>query len=200
MEIILDNIGKRYASGWIFRDLSMNINSGDRVAIRGLNGSGKSTLLKILCGYLSPSMGTLEYHLNSELISRDDIYKNIGIIAAYTEMDEELNPLELFNHYKKFKPYLIENETDFLKIADLEKEKNKAIKDFSSGMKQRLNIALGVLLDLPLLLLDEPSSFLDKGRKKWLGDIINEFTASKTVITASNEEDDLINCNRDINL
>lgn len=195
MEITLDNISKRYESGWVIKDLSKVIKSGSKLSITGLNGTGKSTLIQILCGYLSPSKGKVEYKLLDKSIHRNDIYKYLSIIAAYSELDEELTAEEFFKHFAQFKPLKIKDPDTFLGIVDLKKQKNQAIKNYSSGMKQRLYLGLGIVADVPLLVLDEPSSFLDDVKKQWLYDLIVKFAGDKTIIVASNDPEDFQYCN-----
>ena len=61
-------------------------------------------------------------------------------------------------------------------------------------MKQRLNLALALLMDVPLLLLDEPSSFFDESKRKWFDDMLSQYAKDKTIIIASNDERDLKIC------
>jgi len=198
MNICLKNISKRFDSGWIIKNLDLEIKTGDRIAIRGANGSGKSSLIKIISGYLSMSKGRISYDLVGKTIDRDDLYKYLSISTAYSELDEELNPVELFQHFSIFKKYLITDKDEFIDLVDLRKHKNKAIKYFSSGMKQRLNLALAICMDVPLLIMDEPTSFLDAERKIWYKEIIERFAGNKTIVVASNEELDFEFCNRSI--
>ncbi len=200
MKIELKNISKRFDSGWVIKNLNLNIESGDRIAIKGPNGSGKSTLIGILSGYLSQSKGEIAYSYQSIKINRDSIYKHLSLSAAYSELDEELNPHELFNHYKIYKDYKLKDEKLFLQLADMEKHRNKAIKYFSSGMKQRLNLSLAICTNCPLLILDEPTSFLDQSKKEWFYDLMEEYTDGKTIIVASNDEADFNFCTKSIEL
>lgn len=200
MQITLDNVGKRFTSGWVFKDVNFTIPSGQNFSITGLNGSGKSTLINILCGYLSNTKGKLVYELNGKTIDRDDVYKHCAISFAYAELDEELTVLEIFNHYKKFKSFKLNDNETFLKMSDLHKHADKPIRNFSSGMKQRLNLSLALLMDTPLLLLDEPTSFLDDEKKAWFLEMMTKFANDRTVIIASNEKADIQLCEANFNL
>lgn len=200
MRIILDKISKRFDSGWVFRNIDFNLESGSRLAIKGPNGSGKSTLLSIISAYLSPSEGSVRYHHNKELIDRDRLYRLLAMSAAYGELDEELDASELFKHYSVFKNYQVKNPGEFLEIADLMQDSDKAVKYYSSGMKQRLALSLTICMDTPLLILDEPGSFLDVNRKNWYRNMINRFCENRTVIIASNDENDFVECNRVLDL
>ncbi|NNE26282.1 MAG: ABC transporter ATP-binding protein [Saprospiraceae bacterium] len=200
MHVELQNLWKRYNAGWIIKALDFKFDSGGTHAVVGSNGSGKSTLIQTISGLLSPSKGQINYTLQDQVIDRDEIHKYVSVAAAYTELDEELNAIELFNHVRKFKPLLINDVTEFLDVVDLKKDKYKAISGYSSGMKQRLNLALTLIMDVPLLLMDEPSSFLDEGKRAWLDEMLSAYTGSKTVIIASNDERDLKNCTQRLEL
>ena len=198
MHISIENLSKRFDSGWVFRDLNITIQAGQKVAVTGPNGSGQSTLLNILCGLLSPSLGTVTYVMHEKHIDRDDIYKYISISAAYSELDEELSPRELFTHYSNFKSFRIDSLEKFLELAQLEDARDKPVVYFSSGMKQRLSLALALTMDSPLLFLDEPSSFLDDTRKSWFYELFHAYVEGKTVFLASNDKADLDLCDTSI--
>lgn len=195
MRIEINNISKRYSSGWIIKDLTKSIPSQSKLSITGLNGTGKSTLIQIISGYLSPSKGNINYFSNEKQISRNEIYKHLSIVAAYSELDEELSVKEQFEHFKRFKPMQFDDVNKFIDLVDLRKEQHMPVKDFSSGMKQRLYLALGVIAATPLLILDEPSSFLDDTKKVWLHQLIRDYASKKTIIVASNDPDDFKYCN-----
>jgi ABC-type multidrug transport system ATPase subunit len=200
MEIVLDSISKRYESGWVIKDLSKTIKSGSKLSITGLNGTGKSTLIQILSGYLSPSKGSIKYQYQNKTILRNNIYKYLSIVAAYSELDEELTSTEFFEHFGKFKPLQLTSANEFLDLVDLKKQRNQAIKNFSSGMKQRLYLGLGIITQTPLLILDEPSSFLDDVKKQWMYDLIADYAQTKTIIVASNDPDDFQFCDDHLGL
>jgi len=194
MLICVDNISKRYTTGWVIKDFSVQIPSKSKIAITGPNGSGKSTLIQIIAGYLSCTKGNIVYSHNGNNIQRDNIYQHISMSAAYAELDEEFTPTEIYKHYSHFKKFLISDAKEFLELADLKREKNQTISSFSSGMKQRLSIALACCMDVPLLIMDEPTSFLDGQRKSWYQDMLVHYAKEKTVIIASNDPLDYSFC------
>lgn len=200
MHIVLDDIWKRFNSGWIIKGVSLEIQSGQKLALSGSNGSGKSTLLSIISGYLSFTKGKITYKFKDAIVDRDHIYKHMAISAASARLDEEFTAGELFDHYIKFKPFLISNSAEFLEIADFKKEKNKRIQNFSSGMKQRLGLALAMTMDTPIILLDEPTSFLDADRKSWYKELYLSYCLKKTCVIASNDPADFIDCDLDYHL
>ena len=103
--------------------------------------------------------------------------------------------------YRKLKPLKNEISVDeFLRLSYLDDDRRKAIKHFSSGMKQRVQLLLAIKTDCPILLLDEPSSFLDDQARAWLYELIATNCADKLVIMASNDTQDLDQCNQIVDL
>lgn len=191
MKIVAENIYKRYIAKYIIKDFSYTFNSGECYGISGPNGSGKSTLIQILSGFLSSTKGTIEYSQNDKVISRNDIYKSIALVAPYIELDLELTPSEIFDHLKNFKHYNFSSVKELLEVANLKGNRNKQLKHFSSGMNQRFELALAMTSDADYLLLDEPTSFLDEASKNWWAELLLSYTKEKTVIIASNDKFDL---------
>ncbi|MFM8486807.1 MAG: ATP-binding cassette domain-containing protein, partial [Bacteroidota bacterium] len=90
MDIIADNLGKRYLRDWIFKGLSYRFEQGKTCAVLGANGSGKSTLLKVLSGHLTPTRGTLSFINAGKQVVREQVFQNTSYAAPYIELIEEL--------------------------------------------------------------------------------------------------------------
>jgi ABC-type multidrug transport system ATPase subunit len=148
----------------------------------------------MIAGYLSYTKGDITYTVDGSKINRDSIYQYVAMSAAYAELDEEYTPIEIYEHYNRFKKFLTKDVTEFLQIVDLKRERNQAINNFSSGMKQRLSFGLACCMDVPLLIMDEPTSFLDEQRKSWYQKTLKKYTTDKTVIIASNDPEDYSIC------
>jgi ABC-type multidrug transport system ATPase subunit len=188
MEISLKNIGRRFNREWIFRSLSYEFSSGKKYAILGPNGSGKSTLISLILGNLSPSEGLIQYH-NGKEVPVEQIYKSLSFAAPYLDLIEDFTLEETISFHFKFKTFY--PGYGFEKILDLlglVKAQDKALKYFSSGMKQRTKLALACCTDAPILLLDEPVSNLDQQGVAWYLNLIDQFAKDKLVIIGSNQE------------
>lgn len=187
--IELINIGRRFNRDWIFRGINLTITGNNKIAILGSNGSGKSTLLQIISGHLSPSEGEINYQFNSKKIEADEIYKSIGFAAPYMEVIEEFKLIEFLSFHKKFKPFINNfSEKEIIETIQLENSKEKEIRNFSSGMKQRVKLACAILSDIPVILLDEPASNLDKQSILWYRNLIEGYAKNKIVIVCSNRQ------------
>lgn len=183
MNIWLENIGKNYGDTWVFRSVNHVFKSGGNTVILGANGSGKSTLLKIISGYGIPTEGKVEY----ENIEPEHIFKNVAMAAPYLELYQDLSLIELVNFQRKFKLFHdVINHQSIEALFQLKGVRDQKIKSFSSGMCQRVKLGLAIFSDVPILLLDEPSSYLDDEGIEWYQKLIEKYTEEKTVIVCSN--------------
>lgn len=195
MQIELENIGKRYRFEWIFRNITTDLVQGSRLAIVGPNGSGKSTLMKILAGYLSPSKGKVNFYFDAQSVAKDQVFEYLTFAAPYMELIEEMSLTELVKFHQKFKPFQDNMDTSrIISRLGLEKSKNKQIRFFSSGMKQRVKLALAICSKASLMLLDEPSTNLDQQGMDWYQALIQDFAFDKTIVVASNVAADYAFC------
>lgn len=197
IQIQLKNIGKRFRYEWIFKNIDYTFESGQSYALLGHNGSGKSTLMKILSGHLTPSSGDIIFSNSTQHIKSDDIYPKISYSAPYIELIEEMTLTEIINFHAKFKPLSMGlTTTDIIRLLGFKKADHKEVRFFSSGMKQRLKLALSICTSTPILLLDEPTTNLDAQGVSWYRDLIARFSdAQRLVIIASNIEHDYDFCN-----
>lgn len=200
MNIKLQNIGKRYNYEWIFRKVNLEFSSENNYVILGANGSGKSTLLQTIASNLIASEGEIIYQKQNITIDLEEIYKELSYAAPYIELFEEFTFTESIEFHAKFKPFYKNlNAKEIIAITELEKAKDKQLKYFSSGMKQRVRLALAILSDTPLLLLDEPTSNLDKNAIAWYQNLVNSFSENRLIIVASNQQEyEYTFCNKEI--
>ncbi len=188
--VILDNIGKKFKREWILKDFSSTFNTNQSVAVTGPNGSGKSTFLKLISGFLTPTKGSISYSLNNVPINNQNIYKHVAYAAPYIDVFEEYTLKELFEFYTKFKSLNNLSFKEFIAIIELTNTKDKALKNFSSGMRQRVKLGLSILSKTDILLLDEPTSNLDKHAIKWYQELITNHLKDRIVFVASNAVDE----------
>jgi len=188
LEIQLQEVSKRFQYEWIFKNLNLSIPPGTSLAIIGGNGSGKSTLLKCLSGVIPVTSGKITFSNSQGRISESDWYSQLSISAPYLELPEEFTLQELVDFHFKFKNPLEDIQPKkLLEILYLESHASKPVSQFSSGMKQRLKLGLALFSDVPLILLDEPTSNLDKKGIAWYLDLIQAFQKGRTLIICSND-------------
>ena len=189
--INLSELSKKFGTEWIFKNINLNIKAGDKLAVLGENGSGKSTLLQIISGYVLLNEGKVIFTSDDKKIE-PEFYKNyLSLASPYLELIEEFNLIELINHTSVYKPFLNNfSGKEIIEIAELSHAKVKALKTYSSGMKQRVKLVLAILADAPLLLLDEPASNLDKNALAWYSQMVKNYASKKTIIVCSNSIND----------
>jgi ABC-type multidrug transport system ATPase subunit len=187
VNIKLENAGKKFHREWIFRNLNLELNSSDSMAILGPNGSGKSTLLQMISGYMLPTEGTVNYFEDNKKIDGDQIFSRVSFASPYLELIEEFTLYEIVELHFRFKKRMNNYSTqEIIALAGLDHAKNKTLKNFSSGMKQRVKLALALMSDTHILLLDEPCSNFDHAAVQWYRKLIEQFSGNKIVVVCSN--------------
>ncbi len=191
IQIVASACGKKYRGKWVFRNLGFTIEAGGRYAITGKNGSGKSTLINILAGYIKPSEGTVHWKHNQATILSETLFKHVFVTAPYIEPIEEFTFSELIQFQRRFKHFTGSLSTaEIIKIANLEESREKPLRFYSSGMKQRAMLTLALLSESMLLLLDEPCVNLDRETRSWYAELLNRFGKDKTLVIASNHNEE----------
>ena len=191
MVFTLDRVGKQYETDWLFRDLSWTFGSDQVSGITGANGSGKSTLLKILSGFVTPTEGSVSFLDNSQN-AIEPISDNLSFAAPYIQAPADFSLVELLKYHGTFRSYRTGvTIDDLLVLSDFHKQQNRLVRELSSGMRQRLNLTMAMYTDSSLLLLDEPTSNLDKKYKSWFYDQLSSTKDDRVVVVATNESDDL---------
>jgi ABC-type multidrug transport system ATPase subunit len=189
MHITLQKISRKFNYEWIFRDLNFDFEQGNAYAILGSNGSGKSTLLQIISGHLHPSEGTITYQHNGKVIQAEDFFRHVTYSGPYLELIEEFTLEEMLDFHIRFRKF--RNNMDVKAVMDataLTRNRNKPIKYFSSGMKQRVRLAIALLSESDVVLLDEPAANLDHNAIQWYRNLIAEHSANRIVIVCSNSQ------------
>ena len=188
MKIVLTEIGKRYRQEWIFKAMDYTFETQNRYGVTGSNGSGKSTFLRLLSAAELSSCGKIEYFKSEgEKIQADQLFEHLCFAAPYIDLPENLSATEVIHFHEKFKPSLALNSSSLLEEIGLEKSRNKMIKDFSSGMKQRLKLGLAITADASFILLDEPCSNLDKDGIALYQMLLDRYGKNKLIIIGSND-------------
>jgi ABC-2 type transport system ATP-binding protein len=143
--------------------IDLNIERGSIYGFLGPNGSGKTTTLSLLLGLLNNQKGDIEIFGQHLHANRIDILKKIGSLIEAPSLYGHLTAKENLEIYRPFYGVKRERIKEVLKIVGLEDTGKKTAKKFSLGMKQRLAVAVALLPNPELLILDEPSNGLDPG-------------------------------------
>lgn len=186
-DITVKQLGKRFNREWIFRNFDYAFLPGNTYAIVGPNGSGKSTLLQVLWGQLPPSVGELRYADKGKEIPPDEIFKHISIATPYLDLIEEFTLIEQLRFHFKLKSSRLDmDEKEILQKMELHHARDKYIGNFSSGMRQRVKLALAFFTEASLIFLDEPTTNLDQQAIGWYHQHLNDLPHDSTIFIASN--------------
>ena len=188
MTISLTDAGKRFNHDWIFRHFTYEFSAAQSYAIIGPNGSGKSTLLQVLSGAMAVNEGQIQYSMHNAQCSTEEVYKHISICAPYLELVEEMTLKEFLEFHHQFKPFLSSVTPDkIVSLLGLQEATDKQIRNFSSGMRQRVKLAQAVFSDVPVVLLDEPCTNFDEAGVALYNQLINDYCKKRMVIVSSND-------------
>lgn len=194
MEILAKNVSKKFRQEFVIRNFNYHFQLGHSYAITGPNGSGKSTLLQLVAQFTLPNSGKMEMTgINPELV-----YKQITYAAPYVELIEEYTLSEHLELLKK-NQYLpshitIESLEEFIELSP---NRFKLIKNYSSGMRQKIKLGFALLSERAILLLDEPTTNFDEQAKEWFFNRLNN-QRHKLIIIASNELREIEFCSEKI--
>jgi ABC-type multidrug transport system ATPase subunit len=198
-KIVTKNVGKQFGREWIFKNFSFDFHENQSYAITGSNGSGKSTLMKILAGIIPATIGEVDYVYNEKKVDSQDWFKDLAIAAPYLELVEEFSLREMIDFHTNFKKLSVKRD-ELIKKLEFQKSTHKPIKFFSSGMKQKLKLALAMYAESKILFLDEPTANLDEKNINWYIENIKEVSANKVLIICSNQQYEYNFCNQVVNL
>lgn len=185
--IILDikNLSKSYNNINALDNFSLSLKKGEIFGLLGPNGAGKTTLISILSGTLKDFSGTV-YFKKQDLFSNRKLKNLIGIVPQDMAFYEELSAMDnlIFwgGLYGLSKKKLKKRAVELLKIVGLISRAKEPIKNFSGGMKRRLNIAIGLIHKPELLLLDEPTVGIDVQATVKILEIIKEVAKNGTSV------------------
>ncbi|MDP4267163.1 MAG: ABC transporter ATP-binding protein [Bacteroidota bacterium] len=198
MKIFLNNISKKYSSGFTLKDINYEFNTGNIYGISGTNGCGKSTLLKIIASMELPDSGKINYfNCNSPIYDRQ-INKYLSVVAPYSEVSDYFTLEESIDFHFSFKSY--QKNFDKNKVIDMLNMRHiskQMIGTFSSGMKQKLKLVLAMYSDSPLVLLDEPAMNLDGDSIDMFQTLIKDFSKNRLIlIFSNNRSEELSLCNK----
>jgi ABC-type multidrug transport system ATPase subunit len=196
MEILVTNLYKKFRQEFVIKSFSCHLVAGKSYAITGPNGSGKSTLLQLIAQFTLPNSGKVEM----AGIDPEHVYSQLTYAAPYVELIEEYTLQEhlqllIKNHYL---PPAITLE-DLESFIELQPGRWKLIKNYSSGMRQKIKLGFALLSERPVLLLDEPTTNFDEQAKLWFFEKL-QYQREKLIVIASNEAREIEFCTDKISI
>ncbi|MGX0617151.1 lantibiotic transport system ATP-binding protein [Staphylococcus hominis] len=181
------NLTKKFSDSYSVDNLSLNIGSKEIYGFLGPNGAGKSTTMKMLLGLMQPTKGNIKIFNQDISKNRDEILMHVGALIEEPSYYKNLTGLENLQVIQRLLNLPSRNVKEALKIVRLTEHKDKLVKNYSLGMKQRLGIALAIVKFPKLLILDEPTNGLDPSGIQEIRELIKSFpkTYGMTVLISS---------------
>lgn len=167
------NLTKDFKKFSVVKNLNMNIKSGEIYGFLGENGAGKTTTIRMIMGLVKPTTGEVELFSQRASSKNRKLLQRIGSMIEYPGFYPNLTAGENLEIHRRMIGMQDKGcITDALKITGIQDVKNKKVKEFSLGMKQRLGIARAILHHPEFLILDEPTNGLDPSGIKEIRELI----------------------------
>jgi Cu-processing system ATP-binding protein len=186
---------KSYGGQRAVEGLTLSVETGEVVALLGPNGSGKTTSLKAAAGLVRPTAGRVLVGASDGSLRPAEepaARKALSYLPQRVSFPEALSGREVLDFYRKLRGVPAARVDDALRLASLNGSAARAVGTYSGGMVQRLGLAVAVLPDAPVLLLDEPTAALDPdGLSAFYGLVEARRRAGKTVLFTSHQLGDV---------
>ena len=183
--ITLKDVTKKYGKFTAVDNLNLEIEEGDSFGFLGPNGAGKTTTILMAVGILRPTYGEIKV-FDKDIRREIEIKKRIGVVSEQQYLYNNMTAYEYLNFFAEL--YDVDSDRvneilDYMRLSDV---KNKLLKEYSKGMRQKISVARAVLHDPDILILDEPAYGLDpKGVKEVRDLILTEKKKGKTIFISS---------------
>ena len=198
--LTLKDVGFRYGQTWVLKSISLQVNAGEILGILGPNGSGKSTLLKVMDGMLVPQEGDVFIKDRSlTAFRRSALAREVAMVAQENPFWFSFSTLEvvLMGRFPHLKRLQFESKNDLevakgaLDATHTLELAERSINELSGGEKQRVLIARALAQEPKIILLDEPTSFLDLKYKRDVFQLISSLSMNKglSVVVISHDID-----------
>ena len=192
MELEFRNVCKSYKSKQALTDFSVTLREGVH-ALLGPNGAGKSTLMNILAGLLSPTSGSITLD-GSDTGKMGAAFREIlGFMPQEPGFYRSFSGEETLEYYAALRDVKNSRERidQLLTLVNLQEDKKRSVGTYSGGMKRRLGIALALLNDSKILILDEPTAGLDPKERMRFRNILSRIGRGKLLLIATHIVSDI---------
>lgn len=197
--IIVENVDVFLSKKMILNNISFYVSRGEIVGLIGPSGAGKTTVVKMITGTIKKKRGSIEV-MGSKLVD-NNVLKQLGYMAQRDALYDDLNSsdhLQFFGGLYGVQPKELKTRiSEILHLVDLDTESRKPIHQYSGGMKRRLSLAIALINDPTLLVIDEPTVGLDPLlRRKFWKEFVRMRDRGKSLLITTHAMDEAAACDK----
>lgn len=199
MKIQISNISKSFGKNIILKDISLEACAGEILCLLGPSGAGKTTLIRLIIGAMKADAGTIL--IDGKRMPNMASIREIGYMPQNDAVYNDINGYDNLTFFGKM--YGLKNKKlkqrveEMLSLVNLTEDKNKLVSNYSGGMKKRLSLAIALLHDPEILILDEPTVGVDPVLRKTIWDEFDILCgAGKTIIISTHVMDEAGKCQK----
>jgi len=188
------SLTKHYGSLTAVQDLSLEVNEGEVFGLLGPNGAGKITSISMMCGLLRPDSGQVVIHGKPITDGDADVRTRVGVCPQNIVLWGQLTCLEqmvfIGEMYGMKRKSVAQRSEQLLKELDLTEKRDQRARTLSGGMQRRLNLAMALVHDPEILVLDEPEAGLDPQSRVLVREYVKSLARRKTIILTTHNMDE----------
>lgn len=184
--IAVEGIKKSFGDVKALKGVDLKVRKGTILALLGPNGAGKTTTIRILSTLLKPDSGKATIQGYDVVEQGNEVRSRIGLTGQFAAVDGYLSGEENLHLMGRLYRLSVEDTkkrtTQLLKDFELDKAAKRPVKNYSGGMKRRIDLAMSLIASPPVIFLDEPTTGLDPRSRQTMWDKINQLVKSGTTI------------------
>jgi ABC-2 type transport system ATP-binding protein len=184
--VVAEGLGKRYGEQWALRDFDLAVPTGSVLGLLGHNGAGKTTAIRILTTLAAPTAGSAKVAGHDVVTEPDRVREQIGLTSQTATVDGLLSGaanIEMIGRlYHLPRQVARARAGELLAELGLEDAGDRLVKDYSGGMRRRLDLAASLVASPPVLFLDEPTTGLDPESRNELWDLLRQLVGGGTTL------------------
>ena len=189
--IEVKDLRKSYGKVEVLKGISLSVERGRLLALLGPNGAGKTTTIRILATLLRPDSGTATVFGHDVMKEADAVRRRVSLTGQFASVDEDLTGVENLVMVARLLGYswaqAKARANELLEAFDLVEAADRLVKNYSGGMRRRLDIAASIVIAPDVLFLDEPTSGLDPRSRRQVWDIVRSLLSAGTTVVLTTQ-------------